>query len=181
MGIDGSRRAASAAAGDARAAEVLDALRRIVHALRHWSHAAERRLALSGAQLYVLQLLAKRPGASVGELAELTLTHQSSVSVVASRLVAAGYLSRRTARGDARRAELALTPAGRRLLARARQAPQLRLVGAVRRLEPRLLAAAAQALARIAAEVQVGARAPAMFFEEPARRRPRRGGPRVGR
>ena len=152
---------------------MLDALRRIVHSLRHYSHAAEREHALSGAQLYVLQLAARRPGVSVGELAELTLTHQSSVSVVVSRLVAAGYLAKRAAPGDARRAELAVTAAGKRLLARAREAPQLRLLGAIRKLEPALLAATARSLGRLAAEVHADGSAPAMFFEEPARRSPR--------
>ena len=67
---------------------VLDAMRRIVQALRESSRWAERHVGLSGAQLFVLQTLAETPGLSVNELAERTHTHQSSVSVVVSRLAA---------------------------------------------------------------------------------------------
>jgi DNA-binding MarR family transcriptional regulator len=60
---------------------VLDAVRRIVQALRESSRQAERQVGLSGAQLFVLQKLAESPASSVNELAARTHTHQSSVSL----------------------------------------------------------------------------------------------------
>src|SRR5260221_14725566 len=95
---------------------VLDAIRRIVQALRESSRAAEKHAGLSGAQLFVLQALAESPGLSLNELAERTRTHQSSVSVVVTRLSRARLIERSTAPGDARRAELRLSALGRRRL-----------------------------------------------------------------
>ena len=68
---------------------VVNGLRRITQALRLSSSVVQDTLGITGAQLFVLQQLADRPGASLRELAERTLTDQSSVSVVVSRLVAA--------------------------------------------------------------------------------------------
>ena len=92
---------------------VLDAIRLIVRALRVSSAATERRLGVSVAQLFVLQKLEERDGLSVNELARATLTHQSSVSVVVSKLVARRLVRRSVASGDRRMASLALTPKGR--------------------------------------------------------------------
>ena len=49
----------------------------------------ERRAGLSSAQLFALQQIAEHPGASINDVAALTFTHQSSVSVVIQRLVGA--------------------------------------------------------------------------------------------
>jgi DNA-binding MarR family transcriptional regulator len=65
---------------------ILDAIRHIVRALRIASRSAEQSVGLSAAQLFVLQKLAEGDGISLGELARLTLTHQSSVSVIVGTL-----------------------------------------------------------------------------------------------
>src|SRR5260221_5045979 len=92
---------------------VLDAIRRIVQALRESSRAAEKHAGLSGAQLFVLQTLGESPGLSLNELAERTRTHQSSVSVVVAKLARQRFYERGTASGDARRAEIRLSTRGR--------------------------------------------------------------------
>src|SRR5439155_20477086 len=64
---------ASAAASvleDPSARAALDAIRRIVRALREESRASERWLGLSAAQLFVLNRLAMAPAVSVNELAD---------------------------------------------------------------------------------------------------------------
>ncbi|HEY3667307.1 MAG TPA: MarR family winged helix-turn-helix transcriptional regulator, partial [Polyangiaceae bacterium] len=62
--------------GDVR--QVLNALRQIVRSLRVSSRTAEQRVGLSGAQLFVLQCLARQSPCSVNELAARTATDQSS-------------------------------------------------------------------------------------------------------
>src|ERR1700710_363682 len=114
--------------------EVLNALRRIVRSLRVSSRTAEQRVGLSGAQLFVLQCLARQSPCSVNELAARTATDQSSVSVVVSRLVARGHVRRAPSKLDRRRVELTLTPSGRALLAAAPEAAQGRLLGALTQL-----------------------------------------------
>src|SRR4029077_4522437 len=92
--------------------EGLNALRRIVRALRVASRTAEQQVGLSGAQLFVLQCLARQSPCSVKELAARTATDQSSVSVVVSRLVAAGHVRRARSQAAPRRVELTLTRSG---------------------------------------------------------------------
>src|SRR3954449_12172633 len=61
--------------------EALDALRHIVQGLRV-GRAGGHRGGLSSAQLFALQQIGEHPDASVNDIAALTFTHQSSVSVV---------------------------------------------------------------------------------------------------
>jgi DNA-binding MarR family transcriptional regulator len=143
--------------------DVVTALRQITQAIRLSSSAVQEALGISGAQLFVLQQLAAQPGASMGELAERTLTDQSSVSTVVSRLVERGRVARRTAAGDARRVELTLTPAGRALLKHAPELPQARLMTTLRELPLTDLAITARVLGRVASDL--GAGQPTMFFE----------------
>lgn len=113
-------------------AQTINAIRRIVQALRVASRHAEGELGISGAQLFALQKLAAAPGPlSLSELAHQTLTHLSSISAVVSRLVAAGLVTRTTSSLDARKMELTLSTKGRRLLLKAIETPQERLIAAI--------------------------------------------------
>jgi DNA-binding MarR family transcriptional regulator len=150
---------------------VVNALRRITQAIRLSSSVAHDTLGITGAQLFVLQQLAEAPGASLREVADRTLTDQSSVSVVVSRLVASGHVARRTSAADARRTELTLTPAGRALLRRAPELAQTRLVAALRATpEPRLRVTAG-VLERVARALSPAGEPAPMFFEPPGKRR----------
>src|SRR5919198_6535518 len=82
---------------------VIDALRAINQKLRHAERLAEQRLGISGAQLLVLQELATAPAQSLGDLADRTFTHHSSVSVLVSRLVESGLVIREPSPEDTRR------------------------------------------------------------------------------
>jgi DNA-binding MarR family transcriptional regulator len=115
----------------------LDGIRRIVQALRISARAAERRLGISGAQLFVLHTLAEAPADSLNDLAARTFTHQSSVSVVVERLVKRKLVSRTRSTLDARRVVLELTAAGRQLLRTSPEVAQLRLISALRALPAR--------------------------------------------
>jgi DNA-binding MarR family transcriptional regulator len=145
---------------------VLDALRRIVRALRLSARAVEGRLGISAAQLFVLHQLADSEASSIDELAARTLTHQSSVSVVVGRLAERGLVVRRTARDDARRTEIALTATGRSMLRRAPESLQEQLLRALGRLAPGQLRALGQQLVSLVHALEVDAGAPSMFFED---------------
>lgn len=146
---------------------VVDSLRHIVRALRLSSGVAEDRLGVSGAQLFVMQQLAEAPASSLREVAARTLTDQSSVSVVVSRLVRSGLVSRRTSSTDARRAELSLTAKGKTLLAKAPELAHVRLVEALERSRPLELRTVARVLGEVAKALGAGAQPPDMFFEKP--------------
>ncbi|MEY4509567.1 MAG: hypothetical protein RLZZ450_1689 [Pseudomonadota bacterium] len=157
---------------------VLDDLRRIVRALRESSRAAERRLGVSGAQLFVLRALADgssaqartgggRPdGLSLNQLAARTRTHQSTVSVVVKRLVEHGMLTRTTSELDARRVEIRLTKRGRAVLDRAPLAAQDKLITGIERLPRKERQVLAGALRGLVTSMQLDDQPAAMFFEE---------------
>lgn len=157
----------SGAAGQSR--QVLDAIRRIVQILRESSREAEKR-GLSGAQLFVLRTLAESPGLSLTDLAERTRTHQSSVSVVVSRLVDQRLVERGRAAGDARRMQLQLSADGLSRIRTASQTAQERLVAAVDALPRATRARLASVLDGLVRELDLGGANPDMFFEESARR-----------
>lgn len=146
--------------------KILDSIRRIVRALRVSSRYAEKELGLSGAQLFVLQKLGERGLMSINELAERTLTHQSSVSVVVSRLVERGLVSRSPSAEDARKSDLALSAAGRAFLKKAPPTAQERLVASLDRMPLGERRRLASLLDWLGAESGFGAESASLFFEE---------------
>ena len=147
-------------------ARILVSLRKLVRFLRIATRRAEQRTGASAAQLFVLSQLAAAPAASLAELAERTMTDPSSVSTVVSRLVAGGLVSRRRARGDGRRVELALTPKGRAAVRRAPELAQTRLVAAIRAMPAAQRRALARSLDRLIAGAGIDKVPPRMLFED---------------
>jgi len=159
---------------DPSARIALDCIRRIVRALRESSRAAEKKVGLSGAQLFVLSQLASAKALSINELAARTLTHQSSVSVVVQRLVDQGLVEREPSATDARRVEIALTRRGRATLRSAPDAAQDRLIQGILRLSPRRRRTLALSLGSLVRSMAAEAEPPLMFFEEPDQPRRRK-------
>ena len=145
---------------------VVDALRRIVRTLHRSHRLAEQKFELSAAQLLVLQRLAEVPSLSVNELANRTFTHQSTVSVVVTRLVRRGLVRRSRADDDARRAELALTASGRVLLQRAMSSALAQLIDALDAMPTSRLRIIGGCLDGVVEALGVGAEPPGMFFED---------------
>jgi DNA-binding MarR family transcriptional regulator len=156
----------------------MDALRRVVRALRVSARTAERRFGVSGAQLFVLEKLAEAPARAVDELAERTFTDQSSVSIVLTRLEERGLVVRRQSKEDARRVEIALTPGGRALARKAPEPAQERLIAGLRRLRPTQLRSLARGLAALVHALELAGEPPGMFFEDQSSRRVGRNGRR---
>jgi DNA-binding MarR family transcriptional regulator len=144
----------------------MDALRRIVRSLRLTARDAERSAGISGAQLFVLQSLAEEHASSLNDLADRTLTDQSSVSVVVRRLTDRKLVARKSSPEDARRIELSLTSAGRRLLMRSPEPTQTRLVAALRRLEAHELTGLTDGLSALVREMGIDADAARMLFDD---------------
>jgi DNA-binding MarR family transcriptional regulator len=148
----------------------LDAFRHIVQALRV-GRAGEGYAGLGSAQLFALQQIAEHPDASINDVAALTCTHQSSVSVVIQRLVRQRLVAKVASSQDRRRQRLAVTAKGRRLLGRAPVAVQEHLIAAIAALpvtDRRALARSLSAVARLVAPDEAAPHPP-MFFEDHAR------------
>jgi len=146
--------------------EVLDAIRRIVQVLRKTAQAAEKRVGLSAAQLFVVRKLLETDALSVGELALRTATSQSSVSEVVQRLVTAGLVTRIRSARDARSVELSLTDAGRELAAKSPEAVQDRVLEALDRMRASDRAQLAKLLALLLEEIGIAHTPAKMLFED---------------
>jgi len=144
----------------------VEALRQLVRLLHDSGRMAQGQTGISGAQLFVLRVLAEHPGLSINELAERTMTHQSSVSVVVSRLVAKGLVARAPSPDDRRRQLVTLTVRGRTLYRRSPPVAQERIVAAVRKLSPAARQGLAGGLRALAGALGAGRRGASMFFEE---------------
>ena len=154
---------------------ILDAIRRLVQLLRLSDRAAQARVGLSAAQLFVLSELGKDGALSLKELAERTRTDQSSVSVVVARLVKAGLITRDRAEDDARRLVLKLSRTGRAVLQRAPVIAQERLLEALETLSPPARRQFADAFAKVLGAMGAEKGTPPMLFEEsPAAKRKRK-------
>ncbi len=154
---------------------ILDAIRRLVRQLRLFDRAAQSRLGLSAAQLFILAELGKTPALSLGELADRTHTDQSSASTVVTRLVEAGLVARQRSPRDARRLVLTLTRAGRAALRKAPPVAQQVLVGLIDALPPAERKRFADTFTEIVEEMGTEKSAPMLFEDEghtaPARHR----------
>jgi len=175
LSLRSPRASANGSAAHADLTRVLDSIRAIVRTLRLSGRAAEQSLGVNAAQHFVLQKLGEEPANSLAELASRTRTDPSSVSVVVSRLVARGLVSRESSAEDARRVTIALTPAGRALLRRTPRNAQSQLLEAAASLPPRQLRGLADCLADLVEHMDAdtesdGQRAPAPRRTRAARR-----------
>jgi DNA-binding MarR family transcriptional regulator len=92
--------------------ELIEYLRHIYKALRNSSSQSEKDLGLSAAQILVLKNLKSEQGLSINDLAQRTLTHQSSVSVVVKKLEEGGLVRRTASAVDSRKVIVSLTDRG---------------------------------------------------------------------
>lgn len=160
--------------------KVMDGLRIIVRELRLSAYRAEERADITGAQLFVLQRIGDLGVCSVNELADRTMTDQSSVSVVVKRLVEAKLVVRKPSPLDGRRVELSVSPTGKKLLARCPEPTQVRLLDALERVTQNELGALTGGLGALVREMGIDEASASMFFEDgsaasrSARQTPRR-------
>lgn len=148
-------------------------IRRIVRVLRLASQETRATAGVSAAQLFVLQQLGDGDGLSLNDLAERTLTDRSSVAAVVDRLRTRRLVVRTTDPDDRRRALVRITAAGRRILARAPDAPTTALLAALERLHRRELAALARSLAHLTTALGATDEPPSLLFADDVVRRSR--------
>ncbi|AHG89333.1 regulatory protein MarR [Gemmatirosa kalamazoonensis] len=150
----------------AASAATLDALRRIVRALRLANSGVEKSTGLSAAQLFVLEQVAAAPGASLSELAQRTLTDRTSVAAVVDRLASRGLVERRRSDVDRRRVEILPTESGRGTLEHAPHPPTRRVLMALETLDDRQLQRLAVSLTRLVRSMGLSDEPSVMLFEE---------------
>ncbi len=144
----------------------VSSIRRIVRVLRLASQRTQAAAGISAAQLFVLQQLGDGSALSLNELADRTLTDRSSVAAVVERLQIQRLVDRTADPADRRRAAIRITPAGRRLLRDAPDAPTTALLGALKKLRPAELQALATSLGRLTEDLGASHAPPSMLFAD---------------
>jgi len=134
--------------------------------MRMNTRAIESKAGMSLAQLFVMHCLAEKSADSLNELADRTATHQSSVSVVVTRLLQKGYVSRTPSAVDRRRVLLEITPLGREILASAPKTIQMRLISSLRVMSPEDAATLATLMRRWVAGAEIDTSLAPMLGED---------------
>lgn len=114
-----------------RTAHAIECIRGLVNALGESARTVEERTGLTNAQLYLLRLLDSETDLTVNDLTARSLTQQSTVSVIVTRLAKAGYVERIRSAVDARRVHIRLTRRGRALVRRAPEPPLGQMIDAL--------------------------------------------------
>lgn len=163
-------------------ARVLNAFRALVKQLRTLDRIAVERYGLGSAQIYVLHCLSVAEPLSVGKVATMTATDQSTVSLVVAKLVERGLVDSRRAIADARRSELTLSRKGRALARKLPLVFQDQFIRALEQLEKPTLKGVADALEAVARAMGIEEEHPSMLLSDAASgretKRPPKGLPR---
>jgi DNA-binding MarR family transcriptional regulator len=151
-----------------QAARTLSCIRALVAALAQSARSVERRTGITNAQLFVLQLLASEPVLSINELASRASTQQSTISLLVTRLARAGLVRRERSDDDARRARVALTAKGQRMVRRAPTPPMARMIAAVETLSPTDLRGLERGVAALLRAMNIKTSGDRLMFESRA-------------
>jgi DNA-binding MarR family transcriptional regulator len=146
----------------------VDAIRRLLRALRLAAGETLTTSGLSAAQLFVLAALDNGCDASLSELAERTMTDRSSVTAVVDRLLDAGLVTRRVSDEDRRRAAVCITPKGRTALRGAPRPPTSLLVDALQHMDRSNVRHLARGLLALTREMSLDVVPAGMLFEDGA-------------
>jgi DNA-binding MarR family transcriptional regulator len=153
------------AGSDARQT-VLSNIRVLVSRLSRSARAVEQKTGITNAQLYLLRQLDGVEGLSVNELASRARTSQSTASILAKRLHAAGLVQRARSTTDGRSTILSMTAAGRRLLKKAPPPPTQSLFDGLDALTEHEAKALAKALRPLLKNMHFDQETATLLFEE---------------
>jgi MarR family transcriptional regulator, organic hydroperoxide resistance regulator len=142
-----------------KALAVLEQFRLIFRSAKKHFQWVQQRTGVSGAQLWVLAELHRRPGIRVTELARAMAVHQSTASNLVERLEKLRLIERERSPADQRVVHLSLTDAGRRTIAGAPLPLEGVLPDALRSLAHEDLVALQRQLEHLAKRMKVRDRA----------------------
>jgi DNA-binding MarR family transcriptional regulator len=133
--------------------EFMQALWAVDHELQSSSKRQEATTGVTGPQRLVIRMVGRFPGIAAGKVSDILHLHPSTLTGVLKRLEAHGLLERRPDPADGRRALLTLTAEGRAVDASRGGTVEAGVRRALAKLPPRTVAAAREALERLAAEL----------------------------
>ena len=108
--------------------DVIDNLRRIVETVKQHSRTVEQKTGLTGPQLWALKILAGSAPLRLCELASRMYLRPATTVGIIDRLEGRGLVTRDRSREDRRAVDIALTEAGKDVLAKAPEVTQVMLL-----------------------------------------------------
>ena len=146
--------------------EIMQSLRQVFKAIQDYSQEVSKKFGITGPQLWALKTISADGRLSLGELTKKMYLHPSTVTGVVDRLEQKGYVGRDRSQKDRRVVTVVLTPLGKKLVKKAPNPIQGKMIYGLRKLEARELMpirAAIQKLVDIMAVQDVKA---TFFFDQ---------------
>lgn len=147
-------------------AEIVQSLRRIFKAIHQYSEEVLKEFGVTGPQLWLLKTLREEGGTSVGELSEKMYLHISTVSGIIDRLETKGYVVRKREAPDRRVVTVHLTAAGKRIVDRAPEPSQGKLLYSLQTLSEKEVLEMHDALQKIVRLMELEQIEATFFFSE---------------
>jgi len=119
---------------DAAVSETMQSLRRIIKSLQDYSQKVYSHFGITGPQLWVLKTINQNSTLSLGELSKKMYLNPSTITGVVDRLEMKGYVLRARNEKDRRVVKVQLTPKGNRLVKRAPNPIQGKMIYGLRKL-----------------------------------------------
>jgi DNA-binding MarR family transcriptional regulator len=147
-------------------AEIVQSFRRIFKAIHHYSEEVLKAFGVTGPQLWLLKTLREEGGTSVGELSEKMYLHISTMSGIIDRLETKGYVVRKREAPDRRVVTVHLTAAGKRIVDKAPEPSQGKLLYSLESLSKEEVLEMHQALQKIVRLMELEQMEATFFFGE---------------
>jgi len=115
--------------------ETMQSLRRIFKTIQDYSHEVSGEFGITGPQLWTLKTIHQNGSLSLGNLSQKMYLHPSTISGVIDRLEKKGYVLRDRDLEDRRVIKVVLTPKGKRVVKKAPNPVQGRMIYGLRELK----------------------------------------------
>jgi len=115
--------------------EIMQSLRRIFKAIQDYSHEVSDKFGITGPQLWALKTISQNENLSLSDLSRRMYLHPSTMTGLMDRLEKKGYVKRNRDQVDRRVIYLQLTAEGKKLVKRAPNPVQGRMIYGLRNLK----------------------------------------------
>ena len=120
---------------DLAIAEVMQSLRRIFKAIQDYSQEVSNKFGITGPQLWALKTISQNESLYLSELGKRMYLHPSTITGLIDRLEKKGYVERSRDQKDRRVIYVQLTPKGKRIVKKAPNPIQGKMIYGLRKLK----------------------------------------------
>ena len=120
---------------DLAISEIMQSLRRIFKAIQVYSQEVSQNFGITGPQLWALKTLSTNGSLPLGQLSQMMDLHPSTITGVVDRLEKKGYVVRDRVHKDRRVVMVQLTPNGRKVIRKAPNPIQGKMIYGLRKLK----------------------------------------------